>query len=139
MHALSSEAIQPMSRTFVNFILDASLLTAFAVLIWSSMIVRFVFPPGPDAKGWFLWGLAYDQWQTIQFAMVAVLALGILVHVMLHWSWVCGVLVTRLARDKKAKIDDGTQTLYGVGLLIVIFNLLGLAIAAAALSIQAPQ
>ena len=128
-----------MSRTFVNFILDASLLTAFAVLIWSSMIVRFVFPPGPDAKGWFLWGLAYDQWQTIQFAMVAVLALGILVHVMLHWSWVCGVLVTRLARDKKAKIDDGTQTLYGVGLLIVIFNLLGLAIAAAALSIQAPQ
>jgi len=127
-----------MSRTFVNFLLDAVLLATFAVLIWSSMVVRFVFPPGPDAKGWFLWGLAYDHWETIQFAMVAALALGILIHVMLHWSWVCGVLATRLARDKKAKIDDGTQTLYGVGLLIAIFNLLGLAVAAAALSIQAP-
>jgi hypothetical protein len=128
-----------MSRTSINFLLDALLLTAFAVLVWSGMIVRFIFPPGPDARGWFLWGLAYDQWQTIQFAMVAVLALGILVHLMLHWSWVCGVIATRLARGKKAKLDDGTQTLYGVGLLIVIFNLLGLAIAVAALSVQAPR
>jgi hypothetical protein len=128
-----------MSRTSINFLLDALLLTAFAVLVWSGMIVRFVFPPGPDARGWLLWGLAYDQWQTIQFAMVAALALGILVHLMLHWSWVCGVIATRLARDKKAKLDDGTQTLYGVGLLIVIFNLLGLAVAVAALSIQAPR
>jgi Domain of unknown function (DUF4405) len=127
-----------MSRTSINFVLDACLLTAFTVLVWSSMIVRFVFPPGPDAKGWFLWGLGYDQWQTIQFAAVAVLALGILVHVMLHWSWVCGVIATRLARGKKAKTDDGTQTIYGVGLLIIVFNILGLAVALAALMIRRP-
>jgi hypothetical protein len=127
-----------MSRTLINFLLDASLLVAFAVLIWSTVIVRFVFPPGPDAKGWHLWGLGYDQWATVQFAMVAVLALGVLIHVMLHWSWVCGVVATRLIRDKKAKVDDGTQTLYGVGLLILLFNVLGLAIAAAALSIHGP-
>ena len=127
-----------MSRTHINFLLDASLLVAFAVLIWSGVIVRFVFPPGPDAKGWYLWGLGYDQWATVQFAMVAVLALGVLIHVMLHWSWVCGVVTTRLIRDKKAKLDDGTQTLYGVGLLILIFNVLGLAVAAAALSVQGP-
>src|SRR4029079_18213435 len=95
-----------------------------------------VFPPGPDSKGWLLWGLSYDQWATLQFAMVAVLALGVLIHVMLHWNWVCGFLAARLVRDKKAKIDDGTQTLYGVGLLIVILNLLGLAIAAPPLPIR---
>jgi len=128
-----------MSRTVVNFLLDCTLLAAFAVLIWSGVIVRFIFPPGPEAKGWSLWGLGYDQWATVQFAMVAILALGILIHVMLHWSWVCGVVATRLAGDKKAKLDDGTQTLYGVGLLIVIFNLLGLAIAAAALAVRAPH
>jgi hypothetical protein len=128
-----------MSRSTINFLLDSSLLLAFSVLVWSSVIVRFIFPPGPEANGWFLWGLAYDQWHSIQFAMIAVLALGILIHLMLHWSWVCGFMATKLARDKKAKIDDGTQTLYGVGLLIVIFNLLGLAIAAAALSIQSPR
>jgi hypothetical protein len=49
------------------------------------------------------------------------------------------VIAAQVIRSKKAKIDDGVQTLYGVGLLIVILNLLGLAIAAAALSIQMPR
>jgi hypothetical protein len=127
-----------MSRTHINFVLDSLLLVTFTALIWSSTIVRFVFPPGPEAKGWSLWGLTYDHWETIQFAMVGVLTLGVLIHVMLHWSWVCGVIATKLARDKKAKIDEGSQTLYGVGLLIVIFNILGLAIAVAALTIHRP-
>lgn len=127
-----------MSRSAINFWLDSLLLVAFSVLIWASVVVRFIFPPGLDSKGWLLWGLTFDQWATLQFALVAVLALGILLHVMLHWSWVCGFLAARLARDKKAKIDDGTQTLYGVGLMIVLINILGLAIAAAALSIHGP-
>jgi hypothetical protein len=127
-----------MSRTPLNFLLDSLLLAAFAVLVWSSVVVRFVFPPGTSAAGWLLWGLSYDQWISLQFAMVAILALGVLLHVMMHWNWVCGFVAARLARGKKAKLDDGTQTLYGVGLLIVIFNVLGLAIAAAALSIHGP-
>ena len=128
-----------MSRSFINFLLDTLLLVTFSVLVYAAVVVRFVFPPGPDSKGWLLWGLNYDQWATMQFAVVAVLALGILIHIMLHWSWVCGFLAARLARDKKARIDDGTQTLYGVGLMIVIINVLGLAIAAAALSIRGPS
>lgn len=127
-----------MSRSVFNLLLDTVLLIAFSVLVWSAVVVRFVFPPGPDARGWLLWGLDYDQWATIQFGMIAILALGILLHVMLHWSWVCGILAAKLSRNKKTKIDDGTQTLYGVGLLIVLLNLLGLAIAAAAISIHSP-
>lgn len=127
-----------MSRTVLNFLLDSLLLAAFAVLVWSAVVVRFVFPPGTSAGGWLLWGLGYDQWVSLQFAMVAILALGVLIHVMLHWTWVCGFVAARLGRGKKAKLDDGTQTLYGVGLLIVIVNILGLAIAAAALSVQGP-
>lgn len=127
-----------MSRTIINFFLDTALLIAFAALTGTAVIVRFVFPPGPDARGWLLWGMNYDQWSSLQFGFVAVLALGVLIHVMLHWSWVCGVISSRVARGKKTKLDDGTQTLYGVGLLIVIFNVLGLAIAAAAISITGP-
>lgn len=127
-----------MSRTTVNFLLDSLLLVAFAILVWSAVIVRFVFPPAYDARGWTLWNLSFDDWLSVQFAMVAVLALGILIHVMLHWSWVCGVVASRVARPKKGKIDNGAQTLYGVGLLIVILNVLGLAIAAGALMIHSP-
>jgi hypothetical protein len=127
-----------MSRPVFNLLLDTVLLIAFSLLAAASVVVRFVFPPGPDARGWLLWSLDYDQWATIQFGLTSILALGILLHVMLHWSWVCGILAARLARNKKAILDDGTQTLYGVGLLIVLLNLLGLAVAAAALSIRGP-
>ena len=41
-------------------------------------------------------------------------------------------------RGGKAAWDDGVKTLYGVGLIIVICNALGLAIAAAVLSIRSP-
>ena len=129
----------PMSRTSLNFLLDTLLLVIFAALVFSGVIVRFVFPPASDARGWLLWGLSYDEWSTIQFAIIAIMTLAVLIHVMLHWSWVCGVVTTRLARGNKVKLDNGTQTLYGVGLLIVILNILGLAIAIAALSIQSPS
>ena len=127
-----------MSRPVFNLLLDSILLAAFCLLVAAAVVVRFVFPPGPDARGWLLWGLDYDQWATIQFGLISILSLGILLHVMLHWSWVCGILAAKLSRNKKAKIDDGTQTIYGVGLLIVLVNLLGLAVAAAALSIRGP-
>lgn len=128
-----------MSRTTINFILDSSLLLAFAGLVWSTTIVRFVFPPAYESRGWQLWGLGLSDWINIQFGMVSLLALGVLIHVMLHWNWVCGVITSRFSRGKKGKLDDGVQTIYGVGLLIVILTMLGFATAVAAVSISGPR
>ena len=128
-----------MSRTNLNFILDSGLLILFTGLVWSSAVVRFVFPPAYESRGWQLWDLGLNEWMNIQFAMLSLLALGVLIHVMLHWSWVCGVITSRLSRGKKGKLDDGVQTIWGVGLLIVILNILGAAIAVAAVAIQEPR
>jgi hypothetical protein len=128
-----------MSRTIVNFWLDCLLLLLFLLLVWVSVVLRFVFPAATNASGWTLWGWTYLQWSGLQFVVLCLMVLAVLLHVMLHWSWVCGVVLTRLLprRGKKSR-DDGSWTLYGVGLLIVILNLMGLAIAAAALMIQSP-
>jgi hypothetical protein len=123
----------------INFWLDAALLLVFTALCGCATIVRFVFPAGQIASGWKLWGADYDQWCNLQYGLLSVLAAGILVHVMLHWSWVCNVAASRFGRDKKARIDEGTQTLYGVGLLIVLLNAIAIAVAAAALMIQRPD
>jgi hypothetical protein len=123
----------------INLALDGVLLVAFVALCIAAAIVRFVFPPGPAAKGWMLWGLDFDSWSGIQFGLLALLAGGILVHVMLHWSWVCNVLASRLARDRRTRIDDGVQTIYGVGLLIVLLNVIGITMAAAMLTIKGPD
>ncbi len=129
---------RPVSWTDLNFWLDATLLVVFVGLCGCATIVRFVFPPGPVADGWRLWGATYDQWCNLQYGLLATLALGILVHVMLHWSWVCNVAASRFGRGGKSRVDEGTQTLYGVALLIVLLNLIGIAVALAALMIQRP-
>jgi len=128
-----------MSRTLVNFLLDAALLVAFVLLVWSSVVVRFVFPPGPSATGWKLWGYDFDQWAGLQFGLVATLLAGVVVHVMLHWSWVCGVLASRLSRDRKSRVDEGLQTIYGVGLLIAVLATIGVGVGAAVLTIRPPH
>jgi hypothetical protein len=133
---------QRITKTGINFCLDAFLLTVFLTLCWSSVVVRYVFPPAMSAEGWTLWGLDYLAWTDIQFGCLCLMAATVLLHVMLHWTWVCGVVANwrrkRQGEPPGAKQDSGTRTLWGVGLLIVILNVLGLAIAAAALSIRGP-
>jgi len=123
----------------INLLLDIALLVVFVALCYAAVVVRFVFPPGPSAAGWTLWGFDYDAWNGIQFGLLALLAGGILVHVMFHWSWVCTMLASRLTGDRKARVDDGLQTIYGVGLLIVLLNIVGFAVAAAVLTIKGPS
>jgi hypothetical protein len=129
---------EAMSRTTVNFLLDAILLVVFTSLAATSVVVRFVFPPGTQADRWTLWGHGYDAWVGLQFNILALLTLGIVFHLMLHWSWVCGVVANRLSKwlGRMIRIDEANQTVYGVGLLVVVFTLIGLVVTAASLQIK---
>jgi hypothetical protein len=86
-----------------------------------------------------LWGYDFDQWAGLQFSLVGALFVGILVHVMLHWSWVCGVLASRLSSDRKGRVDEGLQTIYGVALLIAVLATIGVGVGAAVLSVRPPH
>ena len=138
--AVSQRPSKLPSRTIVNFVLDSVLLVAFVALMSVSAIVRFVFPPATAAAGWRLWGGSFDDWLCWQFDLVAALTGLIVLHVMLHWTWVCGVVGSKLAhrRVEPGRFDDGQRTLLGVGLLIVILNLVGGLVAAATLMIHTP-
>lgn len=130
------------SRTWLNFWLDVILLVSFLGGVWSVTVLRFLFPPGTTAAGWRLWGMTYDHWFDLQFSMIALLALMVLVHVMLHWTWICGVITSRMLRHKdgqRRQLEEGEKTLWGVGVLIVLLGVLGTAYAAAALTIQSPE
>jgi hypothetical protein len=124
----------------VNFAVDASLLVLVVLLLFTAAVLRFVFPAPSTSARWTLWGSGYDAWANFQFALVAVIGLAILLHVMLHWSWVCGVVATKLLRRTGARqnLDDGQQTLWGVGMLIVVVNILGLLVGLAYLTIRGP-
>ena len=127
-----------MSRSVVNFWLDTSLLVVFLLILWSTAILAFVFPPGPSSDGWVLWTWDYTQWCDFQLGMICLFGFGVIIHVMLHWPWVCAVAVKQILRRKEGKLSDGIRTIYGVGTLIVLINVLGLAIALAVLMVHAP-
>jgi hypothetical protein len=129
-----------MSKTILNFIVDTVLLSLVVSLLLTAAVLRFVFPAPSTSAGWILWGFDYDAWSNFQFGLVAVIGLVILLHVMLHWSWVCGVVVTKLLKrsNRVSKVDDGQQTLWGVGMLIVVVNVIGLLLGLAYLMVQSP-
>lgn len=126
-----------LTRTVVNFWLDMLLLVVFLVLCWISAILRFVFPAGANATGWQLWGGSVVAWQDLQFGVLCVFAGAIVLHVMLHWSWVCGVINKQICR-RSIIAGDGTDTLVGVAVMAAILHLLAIGVLAAWWAIERP-
>ncbi|MHC5109983.1 MAG: DUF4405 domain-containing protein [Planctomycetota bacterium] len=116
-----------MSRSAVNFLVDSLLALNLLALLASASIVRLVFPRGSESAGWRVWGLDYNTWCDVHFGILGLFALTILIHVVLHWTWVCGFVTARLARryGNRARINDSEKTLYGVMTLIGALTLLG--------------
>ena len=121
----------------VNFALDFVLLLLMVVIGLVSAVIRFVFPAPTKADGWKIWGRTYDDWSDFQFGVICTLALAVLVHVMLHWKWVCSVLTAQILRTRH-RIDESAQTIYGVGLLIVLLHVILIGVIVAKYSVVKP-
>jgi hypothetical protein len=118
-------------KTLINFWLDTLLLVLFLAQGWMLTVVQVVFPRG-GGEEWTVWGATMLDWLDRLFATFCVFSVGVVLHVMLHWQWVCGTVSTRLL-GWKAKKDDGSQTLLGVGLLIVLLHVFAAGVLAARL------
>lgn len=136
-HAPNSRKKRAVSWSLINFFLDLFLLINFVVLMWVAAVLQFIFPAGLDAEGWSLWGGDIVAWQNIQFTTLSVLTLGITVHVMFHWSWICGVLNKQIFKRQVLK-SDGTDTLVGVGLIAAIVHVVAIGMLLARWSIEQP-
>ena len=116
-----------MSRTAINFLLDCCLFLIFICLLGVSALLQFVFPPATSASGCLLWGMGYDSWHHVQSACLALMMLAVLLHLILHWTWVCGFLTARLSRLRGRSVtsNEATRTIYGVATLAMVLMFLG--------------
>lgn len=126
-----------ISVSVINFWIDVSLLVLLLALGWIAAVLQFVFPAPTSAAGWSLWGLGYDRWHDVEFAILCLLAAGIVLHVMMHWNWVCSVIATQIVKARQ-RPDDGMQTIYGVATLIVLLHLIGAGVIAAMFCVHQP-
>jgi hypothetical protein len=132
-----SKSRRRVSLSVVNFWLDASLLFLLCTLGWVSATLQIVFPAPTAADGWTLWGLSYDQCRDAQFVILCLLALDVVLHVMMHWNWVCSVIAMQILHTRK-RPDEGMQTIYGVVTLIVLFHLIAAGVIAALVCVHQP-
>jgi hypothetical protein len=126
-----------VSVSVVNFWIDAFLLLLLTALGCVSAILQVAFPAPTVADGWTLWGLTFDQWRDVQFGGLCLFAVGILVHLMMHWNWICSVIATQIVHAR-GRPDEGMQTIYGVITLIILLHLIAAGVIAAMLCVRRP-
>lgn len=117
-----------LSRSAFNFLVDFVLLLSFVALLLSAGVIAFIFPPATRADGWVLWSLTFDRWMIVHLVSLAVFALLILLHVILHWTWAVSFVVSRVNRYRETKLPippDGIRTIYGVTLLLLVLFAVG--------------
>lgn len=85
--------------------------------------MQVIVPPPADGRpAVLLWGWGHAEWSWLNFFLTMAFAVAVLVHLILHWTWVVQFVSYRLFRrgQTATKIDSGTQTIYGVGFMITV-------------------
>lgn len=129
-----------ISRTALNFWVDFGILVLLCNTMWIAGVVFFVFPAPSESAGWNVFGYDFDQWSFALLLSFSAFCLGVLVHLILHWTWILGVITSRLSRWKgeRVTLNESAKTLYGVGSMIVVLTILAILIMAAEFSAHAP-
>lgn len=115
-----------MRRDTLNFVVDLLALFAMMGLIATGLVQRYLLPPGSrGGRGLSLWGLGRHDWGDIHFWIAVALAALLVLHVALHWTWVC-VLVTRWLRPAGAPAGAPSATRRNIAGLIFLVVLAAL-------------
>ena len=117
------------SRSTINFLLDSFAFLVLLAVLWTRVITHVIVPPpvSGETGSRVLWGWSFDRWDQLNFWLTMFFAVVILVHLVLHWTWVSHLIHQRVKSITKSRtvLDSGTQTVYGVGFLITVLMVLG--------------
>ena len=119
-----------MKRATLNLVIDFVSFAILASMIATGLLVRFVLPPGSrGGRGLSLWNLDRHEWGDIHFWLAVSLIGILLVHLALHWSWVCQVARIALGAPRgihRSNIEMrrtvvGVSVVAGLAVLIAAF------------------
>jgi hypothetical protein len=115
------------NRTMINFVIDAVGLVLMLSMVCTGLLIRFVLPPGSTGRhggrALTLWGMDRHDWGALHFWLAVALLGLLLLHVALHWSWVCGLWQRWRCADPGAR--RGARALSGAALVLGLALLVG--------------
>lgn len=95
-----------MSRTKLNFIVDAVAFVAFLFLTTTGVLIHYILPPrtGRFAA---IWGLTRHDWGEVHFWLAVVMLAAMGVHLFLHWRWIKAIVSGRPREGSGARLVLG--------------------------------
>jgi hypothetical protein len=109
-----------MKRNTINFWIDTLTLAVFAGLAWTGCLIHYILPPRHGrAKGveMLLWGWDRHDFGQVHFYLAISALVLILLHVWLHWAWVCSTIANLFDRSKA---PYARRLLYGLIFLLLL-------------------
>ncbi|MHC4444473.1 MAG: DUF4405 domain-containing protein [Planctomycetota bacterium] len=122
-----------MRKNLLNFLVDLITLLVMLGMIATGLVIRFILPPGTggrhiyghgEGKQLLLWGLGRHDWGDLHFWLAVALGILLILHVALHWRWVCATIGRLLLGDKASGSSSEKQNIYGIGFLAALIALL---------------
>lgn len=129
-----------LSSNAFNFIVDCIMVVSGTCVLAATMLLAFVFPAASKSAGYSVWGTGYDGWVQFLVANISIFLVLILLHIILHWSWACMFVTSRLSKrlGRKVVLDDSAKTIWGVIALIVVLTIAAIFVGAASFALVEP-
>jgi len=117
-----------MRKNVLNFVVDSVTLLTLLWLVLTGLLIEFILPPrrGTGVQR-FLWGMDRHDWGDVHFWTAAALGGLLVLHVALHWKWVCATAARLFRPDREGQQPSSAaaRTAYGAALLAVLAAVVG--------------
>ncbi|HUW20863.1 MAG TPA: DUF4405 domain-containing protein [Sedimentisphaerales bacterium] len=102
-----------MKRSTVNFIVDLVSFVSLLCLAFTGYIMKYILPPGTGGLGRRLsggpgrehirefWSMGRHDWGAIHFYLALLFVTLMVVHVVLHWTWIKSCLKSLFGFSQK--------------------------------------
>ncbi|HOB75441.1 MAG TPA: DUF4405 domain-containing protein [Phycisphaerae bacterium] len=121
-----------MRRSRLNFWIDTLALFAMLGLIATGWVIYYTLPAGSGGHGrgaaWTLWGWSRHDWGNLHFWLAVGMVGLLLVHLVLHWGWICAMTQSLLpgGNGGTKRLGTATRTILGGTTLLAFAGLFGL-------------
>ena len=106
-------------KVWFNMAVNALSLMVFALMISTGMLLKFVLPPRSGHVVY--WGLERHEWGQIHFYIALAFLILLILHLILHWSWIqCIAWGTKAVQQSKSR---KLITIGIIGFIIVMLSL----------------
>lgn len=107
-----------MKRSALNFLIDVLTFLVFFAKVWTGFLIHYILPPGGGrGHALTLWGMNRHDYGNVHFYLALAMVALIIVHLWLHWPWVCSIMSNLLGAPQPKRIR---RVLYGTILLLVM-------------------